>query len=159
MQAVSQNKIDVHIGQFMAGQTVMTIATCDNGIPHCAMCFYVFIEEENILVFKSKPSTTHVITALQNSQVAGSILPDKLNPGKTSGIQFNGIFTPAEGTLHATASKHYYKKYPFAAVVTGELWVIRLTKIVFTDATLGIGKKRRWEATGNAGAYQPVKKY
>jgi uncharacterized protein len=147
MQVASGNKIDKHIARFLAEQTVMTIATCDNGIPHCAMCFYVFVEEAHILVFKSKPTTTHVMMALRNSNVAGSILPDKLNPGKTSGIQFNGIFNSAEGELHAIASKHYYKKYPFAAVVPGELWAISLANIVFTDATLGIGKKRNWDIT------------
>jgi uncharacterized protein len=144
MQTAINNKIDRHITAFMTQQTVMTIATSDNNVPHCAMCFYVFVEEYNLVVFKSKPTTNHVTQAKKNRIVAGSVLPDKLNPGKTSGIQFNGIFKPTEGELHAVASKRYYKKYPFAAVVTGELWIIELMEIVFTDATLGMGKKRCW---------------
>jgi uncharacterized protein YhbP (UPF0306 family) len=144
MQAAIANTMDHHITDFMTRQTVMTIATSIEGIPHCAMCFYVLVEDHDLIVFKSKPTTNHVLQAQQNNRVAGSILPDKINPGKTSGIQFDGIFKAAEGELHAIAAKHYYKKYPFAAVVTGELWAIELTNVVFTDATLGMGKKRFW---------------
>lgn len=145
MEAVATNIMDKHIVQFLTAQTVMTIATSENNIPHCAMCFYVFIPEENIIVFKSKAGTTHVNQGLTNSIVAGSVLPDKFVAGKTSGIQFYGTFSAAKEALHDVAAKHYYKKYPFAAVVPGELWVIELNKVVFTDHTLGFGKKRNWE--------------
>jgi uncharacterized protein YhbP (UPF0306 family) len=132
---------DVHTVQFLKMQTVMTLATSQDNIPHCAMCFYIFVEEENSIVFKSKPITNHVQQALANPNVSGSILPDKLIPAKTSGIQFYGMFR--KGNQHA--AKHYYQKYPFAAAVPGEVWTIELTKIIFTDATLGFGKKRHWE--------------
>jgi uncharacterized protein len=145
MKPTEANIIDKHIVQFMKEQTVMTIATCNDNTPHCAMCFYVYIEELNAIIFKSKSSTTHVREGLNNSPVSGTILPDKLIQGKTSGIQFNGEFKTATGDEHDIAVKHYYKKYPFAAVMPGELWVIELSKIVFTDATLGFGKKRSWE--------------
>lgn len=146
MPVVAENKIDVHIARFMKEQTVMTIATTVENEPHCAMCFYVFVEELNAIVFKSKPTTTHVNQGLCNSRVAGSILPDKLNPGKTSGIQFSGDFRQPVAEIRDIAAKQYYKKYPFAAVVPGEIWTIELKQIVFTDATLGIGKKRNWTA-------------
>jgi uncharacterized protein YhbP (UPF0306 family) len=145
MEAVAVNIMDKHIVQFLTAQTVMTIATSENNIPHCATCFYVFIPEENLIVFKSKPGTTHVKQALANSIVAGSVLPDKFVAGKTSGIQFYGSFGAAKDGFHDLASKHYYKKYPFAAVMPGKLWVIELNKVVFTDHTLGFGKKRNWE--------------
>jgi uncharacterized protein YhbP (UPF0306 family) len=135
-------KIDEHIVAFMTAQTVMSIATVKDNAPHCAMCFYVFVEGSNAIVFKSKPTTMHVAEGLANSAVAGTILPDKLNPGKTSGIQFKGVFGAADPSL----AKHYYKKYPFAAVMPGELWMIELSSVVFTDATLGMGKKRKWES-------------
>jgi uncharacterized protein YhbP (UPF0306 family) len=133
-------KMDEHIVAFMKAQTVMSISTVKDNMPHCAMCFYVFVEACNAIVFKSKPTTEHVAEALANSAVAGTILPDKLNLGKTSGIQFNGVFGAADPSL----ARHYYKKYPFAAVVPGELWMIELNSVVFTDATLGMGKKRKW---------------
>lgn len=149
MNTAEANIMDKHIVQFIKEQTVMTIATCNNNVPHCAMCFYVFIEELNAIVFKSKPGTNHVAEGINNPTVAGSILPDKFNPGKTSGIQFTGIFKPAAGEMNGIATKHYYLKYPFAAVMPGELWMIELNSIVFTDATLGFGKKRKWELTNH----------
>jgi uncharacterized protein len=145
MNTTPINVIDPHIVSFIKEQTVMTIATSDNDVPHCAMCFYVFVEELDAIVFKSKPGTVHVSQGLINSSVAGTILPDKHIQGKTSGIQFNGIFKAAAGEMHEIAMRQYYKKYLFAAMMTGELWVIELSNIVFTDATLGFGKKRRWE--------------
>lgn len=145
MEAVAINIMDKHIVEFLTTQTVMTIATCENNIPHCATCFYVFIPGENLIVFKSKPGTTHVNQALANTTVAGSVLPDKFVAGKTSGIQFYGLFRAAKDEQSNLASKSYYKKYPFAAVMPGELWVIELNKVVFTDHTLGFGKKRNWE--------------
>ncbi len=144
MNTAEANIIDKHIVQFIQEQTVMTIATCKNDVPHCAMCFYVFVEGLNAIVFKSKPGTNHVAEGINNPKVAGSILPDKFTSGKTSGIQFTGIFKPVKGEEQNVA-KHYYKKYPFAAVMPGELWMIELSSVVFTDATLGFGKKRRWE--------------
>lgn len=147
MTLTIDNAINEHITRFMTDQTVMSIATTEDGRPHCAMCFYVFVEELQAIVFKSKPTTSHVQQGLANPAVAGTILPDKLNPGKTSGIQFNGEFVKTEGEERELAAKRYYKKYPFAAVVPGEIWVVKLERIVFTDATLGMGKKRHWEKT------------
>lgn len=144
MRLAEADIIDQHIVQFMKEQTVMTIATCNNNNPHCAMCFYVFVDDLNAIVFKSKPSTVHVMEGLNNTSVAGTILPDKFIPGKTSGIQFNGAFKATAGEEHGSAAKHYYLKYPFAAVMPGELWMIELSNIIFTDATLGFGKKRNW---------------
>lgn len=147
MPLTIDNAINEHITRFMKHQTVMSIATSQGGQPHCAMCFYVFAEELNAIVFKSKPTTSHVLQGLANPAVAGTILPDKLNPGKTSGIQFEGTFRQPEGAERELAAKQYYNKYPFAAVVPGEIWMVKLERIVFTDATLGMGKKRHWEKT------------
>jgi len=144
MEAATVTIMDKHIEQFLTGQTVMTIATSCNNTPHCAMCYYVFIPGEHLIVFKSKPGTTHVLQALANPNVSGTVLPDTFVPGKTSGIQFYGHFSEAK-SAGGSAGKHYYKKYPFAAVVPGVLWAIELYKVVFTDHTLGFGKKRTWD--------------
>jgi uncharacterized protein YhbP (UPF0306 family) len=145
MEAIAlEIKMDANIIEFLKKQTVMTLATCKSNVPHCAMCFYVYDEEHKFIVFKSKPTTEHVQQALANNKVSGSILPDKFIPAKTSGIQFYGTFYKDDKNKHAFAAHHYYRKYPFAAAMPGELWIIELDKIVFTDATLGFGKKREW---------------
>jgi len=144
MEKTIAHTADSHIVQFMTRQTVMTIATSHNNTPHCAMCYYVYLPEINIIAFKSKAATTHVQEAINNPTVAGSILPDQFVSGKTSGIQFYGHFSANE-TLHEAGKHAYYKKYPYAAVVPGEIWIVELHRIVFTDHTLGFGKKRHWQ--------------
>lgn len=74
--------------------------------------------------------------------LSGSILPLKPIAAKASGLQFSCRFCRYNKAKHPYAAHHYYQKFPFAAAVAGELWIIELNKIVFTDATLGLGKKR-----------------
>lgn len=143
MESAVANAVDKHIITFMKAQTVMTLATSHNNIPHSAMCFYVYLPDLNIIAFKSKPETQHVQQAISNPTVAGTILPDTFVAGKTSGIQYYGHFS-ANADLHNAGKNAYYKKYPFAAVIAGEVWIIEVQKIVFTDHTLGFGKKRSW---------------
>ena len=82
---------------------------------------------------------------LINNNVAGSILVDKTEIGKIKGIQFNGTFLSPKDALLKDAQKAYYFKYPYAAAMKGDLWVIELTSVKFTDNTLGFGKKLIWE--------------
>lgn len=137
-------KVDERIVSFLRAQTVLTIATSDANIPYCATCFYAYSTEYNVLVFKSSPDTTHISQGLANCHVAGSVLPDKLITGKVKGIQYSGVFEKPGGELQAEVQKEYYKKYPFALAMGGDLWIIKLSWIKFTDNTLGFGKKLTW---------------
>lgn len=137
--------IDKPIAEFIKSQTAFTMATCAENIPSCASCFYAFLETHNALVFKSDRVTKHILEALQNKHVAGTILPYKSEAGKIKGIQFSGLFTELNTDLLAEAKIAYYKKYPFAITFKGELWLIKLTSVKFTDSTLGFGKKIVWE--------------
>ena len=145
MKATESAQMDKKISAFIKAQTALTMATSVDGIPYCATCFYAYMEEENVLVFKSDVDTKHIADALRNNQVAGSILVDKTEIGKIKGIQFNGIFlTPKDAQLK-DAQKAYYFKYPYAAAMKGDLWVIELTSVKLTDNTLGFGKKLKWQ--------------
>ncbi|PWG82500.1 pyridoxamine 5'-phosphate oxidase family protein [Pararcticibacter amylolyticus] len=139
-------EVDKRIVAFLQSQTVLTLATCTDGIPYCATCFYAYSEKYNSLIFKSSPETLHVVQGLENDKVAGSVLPDKLITGKVKGIQFSGSFVRATDPELPDLQKVYYKKYPFAMAIGGELWAVKLTRIKFTDNTLGFGKKLLWEA-------------
>ncbi len=138
--------VDKRIVSFLQAQTVLTMATSADNIPYCAACFYAYSEKHNCLVFKSSSDTAHIVQGLNNRRVAGSVLPDKLITGKVKGVQFAGNFTMAEGDLQSDLQKEYYKRYPFALAMGGDLWVIELSWIKFTDNTLGFGKKVVWEA-------------
>ena len=137
--------LDNAISTFIKSQTALTIATCIDNVPFCATCFYAFSEKYNSLVFKSSRDTQHIKEALQNKFVAGTITPDKSEIGKIKGIQFSGVFIEPTGDQLDEAKKGYYKKYPFAIAFKGELWLINLTFIKYTDNTLGFGKKLKWE--------------
>lgn len=143
-EEVELPKVDERIVSFLQAQTVLTVATTKDNVPYCATCFYVYAADHNALIFKSSPETVHVGQGLMNQYVAGSVLPDKLITGKVKGIQFSGSFSKVQNAGESDLQKAYYKKYPFARAMGGELWVIKLAWIKFTDNTLGFGKKITW---------------
>lgn len=145
MKETESAQMDKKISAFIKAQTALTMATSVDAIPYCATCFYAYMEEENVLVFKSDAETKHIADALNNNQVAGSILVDKTEVGKIKGIQFNGTFFIPKDAQLKDAQKVYYFKYPYAAAMKGDLWAIELTSVKFTDNTLGFGKKLKWE--------------
>ena len=98
-----------------------------------------------MLVFKSDKDTKHIKDALQNKHIAGTIIPDKTEIGKIKGIQFNGIFKEPQDDLLSEAKTNYYKRFPFARAFKGNLWLVKLTYVKFTDNTLGFGRKLEWE--------------
>ncbi|HEY4799604.1 MAG TPA: pyridoxamine 5'-phosphate oxidase family protein [Bacteroidia bacterium] len=137
--------VDKRVVSFFHSSTNLTLATCVNNIPYCANCFYAYDESKNYLVFKSDPETNHIRQAIKNNQVAGTILPDKLEKAKIKGIQFNGNFIDWKKEDMESLKNVYYKKYPFARAFSGEMWGIELTYIKMTDNTLGFGKKIEWK--------------
>lgn len=143
-----KNEIDERIRAFLAAHTNLTLAVSENDHPYCANCFYAFAEKKNLLVFKSSPETTHIVIALKNDKVAGTITPDKLDKTRIQGIQFTGKISRAAGEDLTTAKNSYYKKYPFAITFAGELWTIELHSLKFTDNKLGFGKKLEWNKGG-----------
>lgn len=139
-------KPDQLIADFLKAQTVFTLATCEDDQPHCSTCFYAYSEQYNMIVFKSSEKTEHIRQVLLNNLVGGSVLPDKLQTGKIKGVQFKGKMFEPESQCLSDLKKTYYAKYPFALAMGGEVWVIQLSWIKFTDNTLGFGKKIKWES-------------
>ena len=137
--------MDAGIEKFLSEQTVLSLATCVNDRPYCASCYYAFVPQRNLLVFKSEVDTQHIEDALANNRVAGTILPDKIDKTKIRGIQFSGIFRKPEGSELEIAQKTYLKRYPVATLFRGNIWVIELTRIKFTDNALLKGRKILWE--------------
>jgi uncharacterized protein YhbP (UPF0306 family) len=137
-------RVENRISEFITHQTVLTLATVNETIPYCASCFYSFIPTLNYLVIKSDATSNHITEAINNPSIAAAILPDKLEIGKIRGIQLTGKFIIPENEQLTAAKKSYYKKYPFAIAIPGDLWIIELEYIKFTDNTLGFGKKLIW---------------
>ncbi len=133
--------IDKRIKRFFRKHHVLTIATSTDAGPWCANCFYVYLEEENALVFTTDPDTRHGREFLVNKLVAGSVVLETNVIGKIRGIQFRGIVSEPEGELASSAREAYLRRFPVAMLMDTHLWVVKLTYIKMTDNRLGFGKK------------------
>jgi uncharacterized protein YhbP (UPF0306 family) len=136
--------IDTRIIRFFRKHHVLTIATTVENEPWCANCFYVYLEEENALVFTTDSDTRHGKEFIKNPMVAGAVVLETMVIGKIRGIQFQGIVSEPEGELLSKARWGYLKKFPPAVLMDTHLWVVRLTCIKMTDNRLGFGKKMIW---------------
>ncbi len=137
--------IDERIKKFFRKHHVLTIATSTDDGAWCANCFYVWLEEENSLVFTTGTETRHGKEFLVNNIVAGSVVLETRIIGMIRGIQFRGIVTEPEGDLAATARNAYLRRFPVAMLMDTHLWVVQLIYIKMTDNRLGFGKKLMWE--------------
>jgi uncharacterized protein YhbP (UPF0306 family) len=135
---------DSRVIKFFRKHHVLTIATTVENEPWCANCFYVYLEEENALVFTTDSDTRHGKEFIKNPDVAGSVVLETMVIGKIRGIQFQGIVSEPEGELLSKAKWAYLKKFPPAALMDTHLWIVRLTLIKMTDNRFGFGKKLIW---------------
>jgi uncharacterized protein YhbP (UPF0306 family) len=138
------------ITHFLQKQTCATICCVDgNGLPYCFNVFYAFHPGKARLYFKSSERSRHTSLMATHSQVAGTILPDKLNSLLIKGVQFTGTAMMAIDSLPEQAAFYYYKRFPFALAMTGELWLVELQSIKMTDNSKGFGKKLSWNKEEN----------
>jgi uncharacterized protein len=136
--------IDSRVIKFLRKHHVLTIATTVENEPWCANCFYVYLEEENSLVFTTGYETRHGQGFLKNNQVAGSVVLETMVTGKIRGIQFQGIISEPYDTVLTISKRAYLRRFPVAALMDTRLWIVRLTYIKMTDNRLGFGKKFIW---------------
>lgn len=138
--------IDRRITEFFRKHHVLTVATTVNNEPWCAHCFYVYMEEENALVFTTDHDTRHGKEFVVNPLVAGSVVLETMIIGKIRGIQFQGLVSEPGEELLSKARTAYLKRFPPAVLMDTHLWIVRLTHIKMTDNRLGFGKKLIWKA-------------
>jgi uncharacterized protein YhbP (UPF0306 family) len=144
MVSDGREMIDCTIIKFFRKHHVLTIATTVENVLWCANCFYVYLEEENSLVFTTDAGTRHGKEFIKNPMVAGSVVLETMVIGKLRGIQFQGVISEPAGELLSKAKWAYLKKFPPAALMDTHLWVVKLTLIKMTDNRLGFGKKLLW---------------
>ena len=136
--------VDSRIIKFFRKHHVLTIATTMDNEPWCANCFYVYLEEENALVFTTDSDTRHGKEFVKNPIVAGSVVLETMVIGRIRGIQFQGIVSEPDGEMLSKAKRAYLKRFPPAVLMDTHLWVVKLTLIKMTDNRLGFGKKMIW---------------
>lgn len=137
--------MDTSIIDFLKTHRCANISCIDNdGSPYSFSCFYAFNSKDGLLYYKTSGEAFHSQAMSQNRQVSGTILPDKLNSLAIQGIQFKGVVV-SPGDPAAKSTNRYYKRFPFALAMPGEIWIIKLNWIKFTDNTKGFGTKIKWE--------------
>jgi len=137
--------IEDKVIKFFRKHHVLTIATAVESEPWCANCFYVYLEEENALVFTTDMDTRHGQEFIKNPLVAGSVVLETMVIGKIRGIQFQGIISEPKDEKLKKAKSAYLKRFPVALLMETHLWIVNLTHIKMTDNRLGFGKKIIWE--------------
>lgn len=133
------------IAAFIKANKVATICCVNEDIaPYCFNCFYTFQEKAHLLLFKSSVNSYHSKLLLKNYQIAGTILPTKLELLSLKGIQFSGriLYDSFPGQVRPEIS--YHKAYPFAIAKPGQVWCIQLEMVKMTDNTRTFGKKTEW---------------
>ena len=134
------------IVDFINEHHVLTLATVVENNPWCANCFYIYLEDENCLVFTSDDKTKHVQDVNANPNVGGSVVLETKTVGKIQGIQFRGTMERPAKAIENKVKKAYLKKFPYAVLMKTSLWVLKLNYIKMTDNRLGFGKKLIWES-------------
>jgi len=137
--------IDRRIVKFFKKHHVLNIATSVENNPWCASCFYVYLEEENVIVLTTDLKTRHGQEFIKNPKVAGSVALETLVIGKIRGIQFEGIVSEPDEEMKSRVRNAYLKRFPVSMLMETHLWIVRLTSIKYTDNRLGFGKKLVWE--------------
>lgn len=137
--------MDKAIIDFINECKVATVCGSSDERPYCFNCYYSFIEDEALLVYKSSFGTTHEKVLELNANIAGTIIPEQIDLTTLRGVQFEGILMKESIDIAMKASSSYYLRFPFAMAVPGKIYVIELKKIKFTDNARGFGYKQHWE--------------
>lgn len=130
---------------FIKEQKVASLSVSVNDMPYCFNCFYAVLEKEGCLVIKSGYGAQHMDMLEKNKQVAGTIIPDQVNPALLRGIQFSGRAIADNMTLAMQAAAAYYLRFPLSMAIPGKVWLVELTDIKFTDYTKGLNNKTSWQ--------------
>lgn len=140
----AERKPDQRFVKFLHRHHVLTLATCCDNRPWCCQCFYVYEDSLCGLVLTSDATTRHIIEALKQPYIAGSIVLETSVVGKIQGIQFEGKLIQADGELFRKVRTAYMKRFPFALLMDTKLWFLVLYTMKMTDNRLGFGKKLYW---------------
>ena len=124
---------------------MLTLATSIDNQPWCCNCFYAYLEDECAFIFTSDYDTRHISETLENSKVAGSVVLETSIVNKIQGVQFTGTLRLPENEMIIMSKHAYLKRFPFAALMDTNLWILFTDHIKLTDNRLGFGKKLTWD--------------
>jgi uncharacterized protein len=137
--------IDKRILRFLKKHHVFTLATSSNNEPYTCSCFYVYLEDQNCIVFTSGRETRHAGEFERQPRVSGAIALETLIVGRIQGIQFTGDCFLLEGELLEKARVEYKWRFPVAMLMDLTLWGITPDFLKLTHNALGFGNKLTWK--------------
>ncbi|MDF2449065.1 MAG: hypothetical protein K0R26_1569 [Bacteroidota bacterium] len=141
------NPIPEAIKTFLLENSISTVCFVDHHTkPYCINCFYLYEPNQNLLIFKSSPGTTHHEFTNAQASVSGTILPKSIDVVKLKGLQFWGNVLEDELLSRFSLSTAYLKKYPMSFAIPGYVWAVQIISAKLTDNTLGFGNKTTWQS-------------
>ena len=139
-------EIQKEIEDFLITNKVATICYVKNGLPYCFNCLYAILPGAKNIVFKSSMSSMHGQEMRDETPVAGTIYFASQGSLDNAGIQFNGAVT-GDHQICAIAKRTYYKRFPMALVIPGQLFIINFNSIKFSQTKNIIQNKVKWQRT------------
>ncbi len=139
--------MEERIIEFIGEHHLLTFAAASGGDIWCASAFYAFDPKNLTFIITSDEATRHIQLALasENNYISGSIALETEKVGMIRGVQFKALLKKSDGGVLDSNRLLYLKRFPYAVLKGGELWVLELQEAKFTDNRLGFGKKIRWE--------------
>jgi Uncharacterized protein conserved in bacteria len=128
------------IEEFILEHHLLTFSSGSNGQVWCASAFYTYNSAEKQFIITSEEKTKHIQLALPSMEVAGNIALETEKIGIIRGLQFSAKLI--KGGLKEKLL--YLKRFPYAVLKGGDLWILEITEAKFTDNRLGFGKKLYW---------------
>lgn len=156
--ALIKIRMEERILEFIGEHHLLTFAAAAQGDVWCASAFYVFDEQLPAFIITSEEKTRHIQLALDadphknmageetaTAVVAGTIALETEKIGMIRGIQFKAVMKKADGSLFNEHRLMYLKRFPYAVLKGGDLWILEITELKFTDNRLGFGQKLYWK--------------
>lgn len=141
--------MDERIERFLTGHHVATLATvAPDGSPYCCNIFYAYDADNCALIFSSDTKTAHTGHFTADDRVAASVVLESKAIGTLRGAQMTGRIVRPETDELDKARRRYLKRFPYAAVMPLELWVMKIDFVKYTDNRLGFGVKLKWSREG-----------
>ncbi|MFA5325339.1 MAG: hypothetical protein WCR82_02645 [Bacteroidales bacterium] len=137
--------IDRRVIEFIEEHHVMTVAAAYEDDLWCANAFYAFFEKESSFIITSEKETRHALLFKKNSCVTGSIMLETEHVGLIRGLQFRATVQECDNSFFDKYKLIYLKRFPYAILKGGEVWLLKLDEIKYTDNRLGFGKKILWK--------------
>lgn len=146
--------MEQRIIEFIREHHLLSFAAAGGDDIWCASAFYAFDEKMPAFIITSDAATRHIRLALRDQYpnnstrsdavIAGTVALETEKIGMIRGLQFKAIMKKADGSLFNEHRLLYLKRFPYAVLKGGDLWILELTELKFTDNRLGFGTKLHW---------------